>query len=826
MPEADREGGAGGASVTTPGGVPNLPKGALTLETLQAMLQDMSTAAQRQRAADRVPAIFDGSTAGNLMSDLSPGGIIAQLFAGFNSHVANADPADINGPEDLPGLLLDFIESLPVIGQLVGLLEAIVGTYDGDDPILIEIQKFFGLIRSLLGLISLDLDDLPTPAEVWTFVATVFLAPLNLFAIPSDVQTSINNALGNMRDALDGSYSGSGPIFLAIKAAAAAWLTGSSPLDSTKLTGTIGAGVLPDITPGMSTGMQGLIDGLLNAANNTSITGQAYSAVENAWAGLQTSIYNVFGGNNAARASQNDALEALNTIKDTIAQQGSAISTIQGLLDGANGFSAVVPFRPAETTTISTAGAFSYTAPSWFNTATDFLDAIVCGAGGGGGGGLVDDSTAGTDTVFKANGVTKVTGAGGTFVGPGPGGGIGASPGNQSYLDILYPGGAGGANTQPGTQPGGGGGGGNFFGVIGKGGYAGAWGATTLGPGATTAPFTGTVGTGGAGTSGGFGAREGGHGRAWVRARAAMPSSFTSMGNIPSLSGGAGALSIPLFRLNTGVAITDQMTAAASWTRIPPSTTTGGHVLIIRAKSDFTYFVYLRVWYTGGTTNWEIGRVVSSVRAPWKSGTIASAIPFNAFSISSDSARVFTIAINGIPFDSYSDNIAASSSMGPGFLSGGWGSSDSALPGSIQQFAFMDSGTPSRISSATVATSQTTSSTSYADLATVGPSVTLTVPQSGEVTVEYSAWTNHSAAGQSIFLSFAMSGSNTLAANDANSAQIRQMAISPGTLVGTVGRKIHLKGLTPGTTTFTLKYKTTAANATFADRHIIVEPKP
>ncbi|MGZ9830158.1 hypothetical protein ACXYTP_24920, partial [Tsukamurella ocularis] len=66
----------------------------------------------------------------------------------FNSAVANADPADINGPEDLPELLLSFIENLPVVGEFVGLLEAILGTYDGDDPTLLQIQALFGFLRS------------------------------------------------------------------------------------------------------------------------------------------------------------------------------------------------------------------------------------------------------------------------------------------------------------------------------------------------------------------------------------------------------------------------------------------------------------------------------------------------------------------------------------------------------------------------------------------------------------------------------------------------------------------------------------------------------
>ncbi|MDD7812631.1 hypothetical protein PP713_08690 [Mycobacterium sp. CSUR Q5927] len=134
--------------MTTPGGVPNLPVGALTVETLQAKTQDASVEANRDRAVERVPVIFDSSSGGNPSNDLSPMGFLTQLFSGFNSVVSKADPADINGPEDLPQLLVDFIEELPVVGQFVDLWNAINGTYDGDDEKLLAIQAYFAEMKS------------------------------------------------------------------------------------------------------------------------------------------------------------------------------------------------------------------------------------------------------------------------------------------------------------------------------------------------------------------------------------------------------------------------------------------------------------------------------------------------------------------------------------------------------------------------------------------------------------------------------------------------------------------------------------------------------
>lgn len=137
--------------MTVPGGVPNLPAGALTMDTLASALQDMTPEAMRARAAARIPSTFHGATLGDPTSDASFGGLILQLWAGFASAVATADPADIEGPEDLPNLLTGFIDQLPIIGALAGLPEAIYGTYEGSDPVLLFIEELFGPIRLLMA---------------------------------------------------------------------------------------------------------------------------------------------------------------------------------------------------------------------------------------------------------------------------------------------------------------------------------------------------------------------------------------------------------------------------------------------------------------------------------------------------------------------------------------------------------------------------------------------------------------------------------------------------------------------------------------------------
>ena len=130
----------------------------------------------RARAGERVPNIFNSSTGGDILNDLSPFGIITNIWAGINSLIANSDPSDIQGPEDLPPLLMDFIEGLPFVGQFVTLLQALVGTYDGEDETLLDIQEllspiieFFSDLITQFGTLANWLGTLAIPAVLSEF---------------------------------------------------------------------------------------------------------------------------------------------------------------------------------------------------------------------------------------------------------------------------------------------------------------------------------------------------------------------------------------------------------------------------------------------------------------------------------------------------------------------------------------------------------------------------------------------------------------------------------------------------------------------------------
>ena len=124
------------------------------------------------------------------------------------------------------------------------------------------------------------------------------------------------------------------------------------------------------------------------------------------------------------------------------------------------------------------------------------------------------------------------------------------------------------------------------------------------------------------------------------------------------------------------------------------------------------------------------------------------------------------------------------------------------------------------IATATVATSQTTSSTSYTDLATAGPAVTLVTGTKALVifTCNLVQGSNNGYA----YASFAISGATTQAASDAYS-----LMAGPAT-AGVQGPTIRAStaqiftGLTAGSNTFTVKYRTNINVSYFQDRNITV----
>jgi hypothetical protein len=119
---------------------------------------------------------------------------------------------------------------------------------------------------------------------------------------------------------------------------------------------------------------------------------------------------------------------------------------------------------------------------------------------------------------------------------------------------------------------------------------------------------------------------------------------------------------------------------------------------------------------------------------------------------------------------------------------------------------------------ATVATDEQTSSSSYTDLTTSGPAVTLTTGTKVLVIMSALAYTD--GANQQASADFAVSGATTRAASDATRLSIRSAASGITMTRASSASRITV---TAGSNTFTAKYKTSAAGtAYFSDRQILV----
>lgn len=117
---------------------------------------------------------------------------------------------------------------------------------------------------------------------------------------------------------------------------------------------------------------------------------------------------------------------------------------------------------------------------------------------------------------------------------------------------------------------------------------------------------------------------------------------------------------------------------------------------------------------------------------------------------------------------------------------------------------------------ATVATVQTTASTTYADLTTAGPAVSITLLAARTVLVFVKATLFQVSTTDPVYMSFAASGATTVAAADTNAVKQNGAGNSESfTAVAVVA-------CNAGTTTFTAKYRTVGGSASFADRVLAV----
>jgi hypothetical protein len=121
-----------------------------------------------------------------------------------------------------------------------------------------------------------------------------------------------------------------------------------------------------------------------------------------------------------------------------------------------------------------------------------------------------------------------------------------------------------------------------------------------------------------------------------------------------------------------------------------------------------------------------------------------------------------------------------------------------------------------------IATSQTTTSTTYVDLATVGPTITVAVGASGRVLVSVTAGMTGTNASTSCFMSFATSGTG---ATVTPAADARALVLA-GNILDQTSASFVVSGLNPVNTIFTAKYRASANTCTFLNRSIWAIPLP
>lgn len=123
---------------------------------------------------------------------------------------------------------------------------------------------------------------------------------------------------------------------------------------------------------------------------------------------------------------------------------------------------------------------------------------------------------------------------------------------------------------------------------------------------------------------------------------------------------------------------------------------------------------------------------------------------------------------------------------------------------------------------ADVATSEGTTSTTYTDLATSGPAVTVTVGPSGIALVLFGGQQSNGTASNGCRTSVAIGAAT---ATDGDSASMLNSASGGLGMSQKFSHHILVTGLTPGSVTFTMKYRASVGGtATFAARRITVIP--
>ena len=178
----------------------------------------------------------------------------------------------------------------------------------------------------------------------------------------------------------------------------------------------------------------------------------------------------------------------------------------------------------------------------------------------------------------------------------------------------------------------------------------------------------------------------------------------------------------------------------------------------------------------------------------------------------------------GTSIDTTTKNLNPSTTLGDIEYRSSTANTNTRLPiGTTGQVLTISGGVPAwgsavpANSGATISTQEATTSTSYTDLTTSGPAVTVTTGTKALVIVTANILAS---AGERSLMSFAVSGATTISASDTTAASRNQTSAGNGTDRRSAANYVTL---TAGSNTFTAKYKTASGgNGEFGNREIFV----
>jgi hypothetical protein len=116
-----------------------------------------------------------------------------------------------------------------------------------------------------------------------------------------------------------------------------------------------------------------------------------------------------------------------------------------------------------------------------------------------------------------------------------------------------------------------------------------------------------------------------------------------------------------------------------------------------------------------------------------------------------------------------------------------------------------------------IVTSESTTSTSYTNLASWGPTVTLTTSTYALVWINAHLQTN--TAGAVTYASYEVTGASSISASDVWCCRMQASGTNDDQRAGIAH---YQNAITAGSNSFRMMYRTTAGTASFASRHILV----